>query len=153
MKETSSWDDQPYFINNFLYIKSVENNHQYRFSAFWLRSKCSICSYQLNIWYVPHWGTSILNWFLVLGEMSGACSALATGWPGIAVPPGSAHFPLGKKTTKQEELLSEHKGSLAWSMLYIPVDNLQPCWDISLFFNMRIKCLAQGNNTVPLEML
>ena len=22
---------------------------QYRFSAFWLRSKCSICSYQLNI--------------------------------------------------------------------------------------------------------
>ena len=24
----------------------------YRFSAFWLRSKCSICSYQLNIWYV-----------------------------------------------------------------------------------------------------
>ena len=23
---------------------------QYRFSAFWLRSKCSICSYQLNIW-------------------------------------------------------------------------------------------------------
>ena len=28
----------------------------YRFSAFWLRSKCSICSYQLNIWYAPHWG-------------------------------------------------------------------------------------------------
>ena len=23
----------------------------HRFSAFWLRSKCSICSYQLNIWY------------------------------------------------------------------------------------------------------
>jgi len=36
----------------------------HRFSAFWLRSKCSICSYQLNIWYVPHRGTSILNWFL-----------------------------------------------------------------------------------------
>jgi len=31
---------------------------QHRFSAFWLRSKCSICSYQLNIWYegqVPSW--------------------------------------------------------------------------------------------------
>jgi hypothetical protein len=27
----------------------------------WLRSKCSICFYQLNIGYVPHWGTSILN--------------------------------------------------------------------------------------------
>ena len=25
--------------------------HEYRFSAFWLRSKCSICSYQLNIWW------------------------------------------------------------------------------------------------------
>ncbi|KAH3808491.1 hypothetical protein DPMN_136847 [Dreissena polymorpha] len=24
--------------------------------------------------------------------MSGACSALVTGWPGIAVPPGSAHL-------------------------------------------------------------
>ncbi|VDN05559.1 unnamed protein product, partial [Onchocerca ochengi] len=22
---------------------------QYRFSAYWLRSKCSICSYQLNL--------------------------------------------------------------------------------------------------------
>ena len=67
----------------------------YRFSAFWLRSKCSICSYQLNIWYAPYMGASILNWFLNLGEVSGACSAFATGWPGIAVPPGSAHSPLG----------------------------------------------------------
>ena len=65
---------------------------RHRFSAFWLRSKCSICSYQLNIWYVPHWGTSILNWFLDTDEVSGACSAFVTGWPGIAVPPGSAHF-------------------------------------------------------------
>ncbi|KAH3800855.1 hypothetical protein DPMN_154498 [Dreissena polymorpha] len=24
--------------------------------------------------------------------MSGACSALVKGWPGIAVPPGSAHL-------------------------------------------------------------
>jgi len=65
---------------------------RYRFSAFWLRSKCSICFYQLNIWYVPHWGTSILNWFLDTDEMSGACSALVTSWPSIAVPPGSAHL-------------------------------------------------------------
>ena len=36
----------------------------YRFSAFWLRSKCSICSYQLNIWYRGHVPPSILNWFL-----------------------------------------------------------------------------------------
>ena len=26
----------------------------YRFSAFWLISKCSICSYQLNVWYGGH---------------------------------------------------------------------------------------------------
>ena len=68
---------------------------RHRFSAFWLRSKCSICSYQLNIWYVPHRGTSILNWFLELGEDAGACSDFPTGWPGIAVPPGSAHSPRG----------------------------------------------------------
>ena len=68
----------------------------YRFSAFWLRSKCSICSYQLNIWYVPHWGTTILNWFLELGVDTGACSDYSTGWPGIAVPPGSAHSPWGE---------------------------------------------------------
>ena len=37
---------------------------EYRFSAFWLRSKCSICSYQLNIWYESHVFSSILNWFL-----------------------------------------------------------------------------------------
>ena len=37
---------------------------EYRFSAFWLRSKCSICSYQLNIWYESHVLSSILNWFL-----------------------------------------------------------------------------------------
>ena len=37
---------------------------KYRFSAFWLRSKCSICSYQLNIWYETHVVSLILNWFL-----------------------------------------------------------------------------------------
>ena len=42
---------------------SLCRNH-HRFSAFWLRSKCSICSYQLNIWYGGHVPPSILNWFL-----------------------------------------------------------------------------------------
>ena len=35
--------------------------------CFWLRSKCRIC-YQLNIWYDPHVGTTILNWFLDHGQ-------------------------------------------------------------------------------------
>ncbi len=30
-----------------------------------------------------------------MGEVFGACTTLATGWPGIAVPPGSAHSPWG----------------------------------------------------------
>nr|XP_034330527.1 alpha-1,2-mannosyltransferase ALG9 [Crassostrea gigas] len=34
--------------------------------------------------------------------MSGACSALATGWPGIAVPPGSAHSPWGEKSNNEK---------------------------------------------------
>ena len=65
----------------------------HRFSAFWLRSKCSICSYQLNIWYEDHVSSSILNWFLKGDGTSGACSGSITSWPCIAVPQGSAHFP------------------------------------------------------------
>ena len=30
-------------------VREIAALHSYRFSAFWLRSKCSICSYQLNI--------------------------------------------------------------------------------------------------------
>ena len=82
--DTSLW----LFISH---ISGLEDKHRHRFSAFWLRSKCSICSYQLNIWYDPQWGSLILNWFLNLGEDTGACSDFPTGWPGIAVPPGSAH--------------------------------------------------------------
>ena len=52
---------------------------------------CSICSFQLNIWNATHRVACILNWFLNLGHGIGACSVLATGWPGIALPPGSAH--------------------------------------------------------------
>ena len=69
----------------------VFTNLQHRFSAFWLRSKCSICSYQLNIWYGPHCGSRILNWFLNRGGALSACTASSTGRPGIAVPPGLAH--------------------------------------------------------------
>ena len=65
----------------------------YRFSAFWLRSKCSICSYQLNIWYEGHRPSSILNWFLDGDRVSAACCGSIMCWPCIAVPQGSAHFP------------------------------------------------------------
>ena len=54
--------------------------------------KCSICSYQLNIWYAAHWVAHILNWFLELGCGKGACLVPATGCLGIALPPSTAHF-------------------------------------------------------------
>ena len=60
--------------------------HLYRFSAFWLRSKCSICSYQLNIWYSPHCGLRILNWFLPDRLKAWACSASVAGCYSIALP-------------------------------------------------------------------
>ena len=67
---------------------------KHRFSAFWLRSKCSICSYQLNIWYEDHVSSSILIWFLPGETRSVACNAGFTSWPCIAVSQGSAHFPI-----------------------------------------------------------
>ena len=60
--------------------------HWHRFSAFWLRSKCSICSYQLNIWYSPHCGLRILNWFLPDRLKAWACSASVAGCYSIALP-------------------------------------------------------------------
>ena len=64
---------------------------RYRFSAFWLRSKCSICSYQLNIWYEVHRTSSILNWFLAGDEVSVACYGFVACRPCIAVPQGFWH--------------------------------------------------------------
>ena len=74
---------------------------RYRFSAFWLRSKCSICSYQLNIWYGPHWGPSILNWFLNRAGDAGVYSGPSTRWLGLAVPPRPAHSLLQGGNNKQ----------------------------------------------------
>ena len=64
----------------------------YRFSAFWLRSKCSICSYQLNIWYGLHSRSRILNWFLTDWIHGWACSPGPAGCHGIALPPWAASF-------------------------------------------------------------
>ena len=63
---------------------------QHRFSAFWLRSKCSICSYQLNIWYGLHSRSRILNWFLTDWASGWACSPGPAGCHGIALLPWAA---------------------------------------------------------------
>ena len=68
------------------------NLQPHRFSAFWLRSKCSICSYQLNIWYGLHSRSRILNWFLTDWAYGWACSPGPAGRHGIALPPWVASF-------------------------------------------------------------
>ena len=61
------------YLTRWLYVKwriEIKTNVFYRFSAFWLRSKCSICSYQLNIWY-PSNGRKILKLFLIRAGILG----------------------------------------------------------------------------------
>ena len=53
--------------------------------------KCSICSYQFNIWYAGHRPAHILIWFLAFGQGSEACLTLTTGCLGIALQPSAAH--------------------------------------------------------------
>ena len=54
--------------------------------------KCSICSYQFNIWYAGHSLAHILIWFLAFGQGSEACLTLTTGCLGIALQPSAAHY-------------------------------------------------------------
>ena len=54
--------------------------------------KCSICSYQFNIWYAGHRPAHILIWFLAFGQGSEACFTLTTGCLGIALQPSAAHY-------------------------------------------------------------
>ena len=54
--------------------------------------KCSICSYQFNIWYAGHSPAHILIWFLAFGQGSEACLTLTTGCLGIALQPSAAHY-------------------------------------------------------------
>ena len=54
--------------------------------------KCSICSYQFNIWYAGHRPAHILIWFLAFGQGSEACFTLTTGCLGMALQPSAAHY-------------------------------------------------------------
>ena len=57
----------------------------YCFLASWLRSKCSICSYQHNIWYVPDMVEYNIDWFLEQGKELGIYSTFAMGGSGVQV--------------------------------------------------------------------
>ena len=58
--------------------------------------KCSICSYQFNIWYAGHSPAQILIWFLSLGLGSEVYLTLTTGCLGIALQPSAAHYSIKK---------------------------------------------------------
>jgi hypothetical protein len=57
----------------------------HHFSGFWLRSKCSICSYQFNIWYEGHGSSSILIWYLIMQGDGVLELAPALSWVGPAL--------------------------------------------------------------------
>ena len=59
--------------------------------------KCSICSYQFNIWYAGHSPAHILIWFLAFGQGSEVYLTLTTGCLGIALQPSVAHYNLRRK--------------------------------------------------------
>jgi len=63
-------------------------NHVFNEKA---KIKCSICSYQFNIWYVGHVLTHILIWFLVAGQGTEVYLTLTTGCIGLALQSRAAH--------------------------------------------------------------
>ena len=100
-----------------------------------------MCPLDIKLIFVRGWG-------------SGACSGLVTGWPGIAVPPGSAHFPTKTKrsspsSTKSNPLLSQ-KWKI-WQVIccgnkaFIKTQLWRPVW---LFVQSKITKVASYKQTL-----
>ena len=60
--------------------------------------KCSICSYQFNLWYAVHSTAHRLFWFLASGQGHGVYPTLTTGCLGLALQPSAAHLCIKKNT-------------------------------------------------------
>ena len=93
---------------------------QHRFSAVWLRSKCSICSYQLNIWYGGHVPPSILNWFLQGDEVQEL--APASSRVGLALQyrqdrPTSPLRPRDPHHHQQNQTIFHHNKCKIWPVI------------------------------------
>ena len=110
---------------------------RHRFSAFWLRSKCSICSYQLNIWYGGHVPPSILNWFLQGDEVQEL--APASSRVGLALQyrqdrPTSPLRPRDPQYHQQHQTLFYHKKCKIWQVIccgnkaFIKTQLWRPVW-------------------------
>ena len=68
--------------------------------------KCSICSYQFNIWYAGHSLAHILIWFLAFDYGSEVYLTLVTGCLGIALQPSAAHLRTMKTTLNASQSIT-----------------------------------------------
>ena len=75
-----------------LYSTSQKTLHPVSLLGLMAKIKCSICSYQFNIWYAGHRPAHILIWFLAFGQGSGVYLTLTTGCLGIALQSSAAHI-------------------------------------------------------------
>jgi len=102
----------------------------HRFSAFWLRSKCSICSYQLNIWYVAQCHYDIKLIFGLGRSVRGLlhlCHGLARycSTSGIGPPPLSQNeMNESQRTSCIAPCTSLHHAAF----LSCPWSHNLPCW-------------------------
>ena len=67
--------------------------------------KCSICSYQFNIWYGAHSVPHILILFVALGQGTEVYLTPTTSCLGVALQPSAAHFRQKKHTSGTNCLL------------------------------------------------
>ena len=103
----------------------------HRFSAFWLRSKCSICSYQLNIWYGGHVPPSILNWFLSGDKDLELAPALSRVGFALQYRKDLAHFPTTNLIIMSPQPAQDWPQLIIWKDWKMPYKENKSC---SLFY-------------------
>jgi hypothetical protein len=64
-----------------------------------------------------------LSKFLKTGEYAGACSALSKGWPGIALPPGSARYKT--KNKDHTSYISHSKNTYFYMIIHTEIQTFQ----------------------------
>ena len=108
--------------------------------------KCSICSYQFNIWYAGHSPAHILIWFLAFGQGSEVYLTLTTGCLGLALQPSAAHCIITKRSVPMKfhmypswRMAQQHGRAFSGSVLWKTPENLG-----ILIFIFQIKILFSG---------
>ena len=108
--------------------------------------KCSICSYQFNIWYAGHSPAHILIWFLAFGQGSEVYLTLTTGCLGLALQPSAAHCLIMKRSVPMKfhmypswRMARQRDRAFSGSVLWKTPENLG-----ILIFIFQIKILFSG---------